>query len=117
MTEHQRRIVAMGIEPSGVTGARDKSSMLYIKTSPMTPSLSEAARVPMYSTSMCLRLLYLVPLIGITGTSYALADPITPLHVNRTKSKKSACPENFEKLRKTRSQTEVATRSEEPPVI
>jgi len=41
MTEHQRIIVGRA---TGCNGAREQSSMIYIETSPVTPSLLEAAR-------------------------------------------------------------------------
>ena len=64
---------------------------------------------------MCLRLLYLVPLIGITGTSYALADPITPLHVEPDQIQEERLPGEFRETPEDAKQTEAPPAPEEPP--
>ena len=69
--------------------------MIYIETSPVTLPLSEAARIPMYFALMCLRLLYLIPLIGIAATPYAHADTITPLHLEPDQIQEERLPGEY----------------------
>ena len=113
MTEQQRRIVAY-TEPPGVTGREMNHLCNIYKNFTHDTLIVGGPRVPMYSTSMCLRLLYLVPLIGITGTPYALADPTTPLHVVPDQIHESACLE-FRETPEDAKQTETLPAPEEPP--
>lgn len=89
--------------------------MIYIETSPVTPSLSEAARVPMYSASMCLRLLCLVSLIGIVGTPYTLADAITPLHLEPDHIQEERLPGEYRETPENTQQAETMPAAEKPP--
>lgn len=90
--------------------------MIYIETSPLTLPLSEAARIPMYFALMYLRLLYLIPFIGIAATPYAHADTITPLHLEPDQIQEERLPGEYREITEDQQQAETVPPPEEHPV-
>lgn len=70
-------------------------------------SFSEAVRVPMYFAPMCLRLLFLTPLISSVGIPNALADAVTPLRLEPDQIQEERLPGEYRETPEDQPQAET----------